>query len=89
MGLTQAAIEFRQALEQRLKAGQMANIRAVVCKSVDWDDMTMVGTGGSDDLDFLDISLGFGSVNIKPVVGSDCLIALIVCWYFVSPCIPL
>ena len=48
-----------------------------VCKSVDWDNKTMVATGQIDDLDYEGVILGNGSEFKKPAVGSICLLGII------------
>lgn len=56
---------------------RQAQIRFVECASVDWDNKTMDAKGASDGVEYLDIILGFGYTDIKPVVGSLCLIGII------------
>ena len=52
-------------------------MRWVVCKSVNWAEKTMDCVGSGDDLEYFDVALGFGSVDTKPVIESDCLIAIL------------
>lgn len=49
----------------------------VEVKEVDWEDRTMTAVGIDDELEFYDILLGLGSMDIKPKVGSNCLIGFI------------
>lgn len=49
----------------------------VICKEVDWDKKTMTAIGQTDDLEFYDIKLGFGSTSTKPKVDALCVIGLI------------
>lgn len=48
-----------------------------ICKSVDWDNKTMVATGQLDDLDYEGVILGNGSEYKKPAIGSICLLGII------------
>ena len=49
----------------------------VEVKEVDWDEKTMVALGIDDELEYYDVLLGLGSVDVKPKVGSNCLIGFI------------
>ena len=46
-------------------------------KEVDWEERTMTVLGIDDDLEYYDVLLGLGSVDVKPKVGSNCLIGFI------------
>ncbi len=58
-------------------AARQAQIRFVECVSVDWDNKTMDAKGTGDGVEYFDIILGFGYSDIKPAVGSLCLIGII------------
>ncbi len=68
-------------LVENLKRGndgaRQAQIRFVECVSVDWDNKTMDAKGTGDGVEYLDVILGFGYSDIKPVIGSLCLIGII------------
>lgn len=68
-------------LVENMKRGndgaRQAQIRFVECVSVDWDNKTMVAKGTGDGVEYLDVILGFGYSDIKPVIGSLCLIGII------------
>ena len=49
----------------------------VEVKEVNWDDRTMTVIGVDDELEYYDVLLGLGSVDVKPKVGSNCLIGFI------------
>ena len=49
----------------------------VEVKEVDWGERTMTVIGIDDELEYYDVLLGLGSVNVKPKVGSNCLIGFI------------
>lgn len=49
----------------------------VEVKEVDWDERTMTVIGVTDELEYYDVLLGLGSVNVKPKIGSSCLIGFI------------
>jgi len=44
---------------------------------VDWEEKTMTAVGIDDEVEYFDVSLGLGSVDIKPKMGSTCLIGII------------
>jgi hypothetical protein len=56
---------------------KQAQIRFVECTSVDWENKTMTAKGTDDNVEYLDVVLGFGYVDIKPSPGSVCLIGII------------
>lgn len=49
----------------------------VEVKEVDWGERIMTVIGIDDELEYYDVLLGLGSVNVKPKVGSNCLIGFI------------
>jgi len=75
--LQTAADEFLLLFKRHLNGNTRAAIRWVMCSDVDWDQKTMNCVGSADELEYYDVSLGFGSVDTKPVVGSDCMIAIL------------
>ena len=77
MSLQTEADEFMMLFKRHLNGSMQAQIRWVTCKSVDWDKKTMEAEGMSDELAYYDVALGFGSVDIKPALESDCLIAIL------------
>lgn len=52
-------------------------IRLVECVSVDWGEKTMIAKGMADEVDYLDVSLGFGAIYTRPAKGSVCLVGII------------
>lgn len=56
---------------------RQAQIRFVECVSVDWQNKTMTAKGGNDSVEYFDVVLGFGYTDIKPAVGTICLIGII------------
>jgi len=69
--------EFGRLLGKRMKETVQVQTAYAICKSVDWEKKTMVATGQTDDLDYIDVKLGFGAEYKKPVVGALCLIGLV------------
>jgi hypothetical protein len=49
----------------------------VTVKEVDWEEKTMTAIGESNALEYYDVLLGLGSVNVKPKVGSLALVGAI------------
>lgn len=70
------ANEFYGLFKRHLNGNKQAQLRVVECTSVNWDKKTMSAVD-NDGLEYFDISLGFGSVCIKPAVGSLCVIGLL------------
>ncbi|WP_165025648.1 hypothetical protein [Dysgonomonas sp. ZJ279] len=66
-----------EAIKERVNGAKQAQMRYVECISVDWENKTMDAKGTADDSDYLDIILGFGYIDIKPKVGTICLIGII------------
>jgi hypothetical protein len=62
---------------RRLEGARQAQLRFVICKSVDWGEKTMTATGVSDDVDYEGVQLGFGYVDIKPKPDTVCLIGIL------------
>jgi len=75
--LQTVADEFLLLFKRHLNGKIKATMRWVVCKSVNWSEKTMDCIGSGDDLEYWDVALGFGSVDTKPVIESDCLIAIL------------
>ena len=76
MSLKSELDTFGQLFKQHLNGVVKATMRWVTCTAVDWEAQTMTATDG-DELEFFDVLLGIGTNVVKPVVGSDCLIAII------------
>jgi len=76
MASSQEIAEFDRLLGQRIR--ELIPVQTVwaVCKSVDWDNKTMVATGQTDDLDYDDVSLGRGAEFKKPKPGTICLLGI-------------
>lgn len=55
----------------------MSQIRFATCTKVDWDNRIMEANGVTDELPYYGVMLGFGFVDIKPKVGSLCLIGIL------------
>ncbi|MDU1892759.1 MAG: hypothetical protein E6767_18925 [Dysgonomonas sp.] len=69
--------KFIENLDRKSENAKQAQIRFVECIAVDWDNRTMDAKGTGDGIDYIDVTLGFGYTDIKPVVGTICLIGII------------
>ncbi|MBV7268367.1 hypothetical protein [Winogradskyella luteola] len=69
--------EFGSLLNKAIKGEAKIQTHYAKVESVDWNNRTMVVKDLIDDLEFFDVILGLGSVNIKPVLGTLCLIGVI------------
>lgn len=65
------------SIKTRTEGARQAQIRFVECVSVDWDNKTMIAKGTGDGVDYIDISLGYGFMDVKPKQGAVCLIGII------------
>lgn len=70
------ANEFYKLFKRHLNGNKSAQLRVVQCVSVNWRENTMTAKD-SEGLEYFDVSLGFGSVLIKPAVDSLCVIGLL------------
>lgn len=68
--------QFGQLFKNRLNGSMKAALRWVEATEIDWDAQTMTAVDG-DGLEFFDVLLGVGTTAVKPVVGTDCLIAIV------------
>lgn len=69
--------KLAEIIGRRTQEAKQSQIRFAQCVSVDWENKTMNAKGAGDDTEYLDVILGFGYTDIKPVVGSTCLIGII------------
>lgn len=69
--------KLKQTLSELQKNNTPTQTVWVEVKEVDWEAKTMTVLGIDDDLEYYDVLLGLGSVDIKPKVGSNCLIGFI------------
>lgn len=76
MGKGNNISEFNKILKDRAKNAVVQTHWCTV-KAVDWAGRNMTATGIIDGLDFHNVQLGLGSVNIKPKVGTKCLVGII------------
>jgi len=67
---------FGQLFKRHINGSMRATLRWVSATEVDWDTQTMTAVDG-DGLEFFDVLLGVGTTAVKPVVGTDCLIAIV------------
>lgn len=64
-------------IKRNADGAKQSQIRFVECVSVDWENKTMDAKGTGDGVEYLDVMLGFGYIDIKPAIGSLCLIGVI------------
>ncbi|GAB6123083.1 hypothetical protein [Dysgonomonas termitidis] len=69
--------KFAENIGRKTQEARQAQIRFVECVSVDWENKTMDARGTGDGGEYRDVALGFGYTDIKPAVGSTCLIGII------------
>ena len=66
-----------EKLKRNIGNFRQAQIRFVECVSVDWENKTMDAKGTADGIEYFNVVLGYGYCDIKPVVGTTCLIGII------------
>lgn len=66
-----ALTEFKNLMHEKMQQKVPIQTEWVKVSSVDWEDKTMVAIGEDNGLEYFDVILGLGSVNIRPKV--DCL----------------
>ncbi len=70
------ANEFYKLFKRHLSSNTKAQLRIVNCVDVDWDKKTMKAVDNAG-LMYFGISLGFGSVCVKPKKDAICVIGLL------------
>lgn len=76
MSLKAELDKFGQLFKHHLNGSMKATLRWVEATEIDWDAQTMTAVDG-DGLEFFNVLLGVGMMAVKPVVGTDCLIAIV------------
>jgi hypothetical protein len=69
--------KLANSISMRIESAKQAQIRFVECVSVDWDNKTMDAVGTGDGVEYLDVTLGYGFMDIKPKTGTTCLIGIV------------
>jgi len=69
--------KLKQTINELIKGNIPIQTVWVTVSEVDWEDRTMTAIGIDDELEYYDVLLGLGSVDLKPKIGSDCLIGII------------
>ncbi|MCT4644375.1 MAG: hypothetical protein N4A74_05250 [Carboxylicivirga sp.] len=76
MTLVSELDKFGQLFKQHLNSSVKATLRWVTATAVNWDEQTMTATD-SDELEYFDVLLGVTTTAVKPVLNTDCLIAIV------------
>ncbi|MFC0344056.1 hypothetical protein [Epilithonimonas hispanica] len=69
--------KLKQTINELIKGNIPIQTVWVTVSEVDWEERTMTAVGIDDEVEFFDVLLGLGSVDLKPKIGSDCLIGII------------
>jgi len=75
--MTKVLAEFKNLMTEKMKSKVPIQTEWVKVQSVDWDDKTMTAIGESNGLEYFDVVLGLGAVNVKPKIGSLALVGAI------------
>jgi len=68
---------FGGLMDTLIKGNAKIQTHYAYVTEVDWEAKTATVKGLLDDLEFYDVRLGLGALYVKPIVGSKCLIGLI------------
>lgn len=68
---------LKSCFEGLKNGGRQAQLRWCTVQSVDKEKRIMDAKGDADGLEYYDIQLGMGAMNVYPKVGSSCLIAIV------------
>ena len=69
--------KLKQTINELIKGNIPIQTVWVTVSEVDWEERTMTAIGIDDELEYYDVLLGLGSIDLKPKVGSSCLIGII------------
>ncbi len=70
-------LQLKSLLTDKMKSHVPLQTEWVAVKEVDWEEKTMTAIGENNGLEYFDVLLGLGSVNVKPKVGSLALVGAI------------
>ena len=69
--------KLKQTINELIKGNIPIQTVWVTVSEVDWEERTMTAIGVDDELEYYDVLLGLGSIDLKPKKGSTCLIGII------------
>ena len=75
--MSKKLIEFKKLLSEGMKAKVPIQTEWVQVSSVDWEEKTMIAVGQNNGLEYFDVLLGLGSVNVRPKIESLALVGSI------------
>ena len=69
--------ELAETLTEKGKTHVKTNVFFANVKEIDWAAKTMTATGVGNELDYFDVLLGLGAMQIKPKINSLCLLGIV------------
>ena len=69
--------KLKQTINELIKGNFPIQTVWVTVSEVDWNERTMTAIGIDDEVEYYDVLLGLGSIDLKPKTGSHCLIGII------------
>lgn len=69
--------KLKQTIIELIKSKIPIQTVWVEVSEVDWEERTMTAVGVDDEVEYFEILLGLGSLDLKPKIGSHCLIGII------------
>lgn len=75
--MTKVLLEFKNLMANKMDAKVPIQTEWVKVSSVDWEDKTMVGIGENNGLEYFDVLLGLGAINVRPKLETLALVGSI------------
>jgi hypothetical protein len=75
--MSKKLIEFKKLLTTKMKSHVPLQTEWVTVSEVDWEEKTMTAIGQNNGLEYFDVLLGLGAINIKPKLDSLALVGAI------------
>lgn len=69
--------EFKNLLTDKMKSHVPMQTEWVKVSEVDWEEKTMTAIGENNALEYFDVVLGLGAINVKPKIGTLALVGAI------------
>lgn len=75
--MSKGLLELKKLLTDKMKSHVPLQTEWVTVKEVDWEEKTMTAIGSINGLEYFDVLLGLGSVDMRPKIGTSALIGAI------------
>lgn len=75
--MSKGLLQLKSLLTDKMKSHVPLQTEWVTVQEVDWEEKTMTAIGSDNGLEYFDVLLGLGSMDIKPKIGSMALVGAI------------